>query len=333
MKRILFIFALVVSAGLTCFSRNIAVVDSVAVVDIDSVAVVDIDFAADEDSVASLPQPERKDLTGLRIYELWKLAKWKDKDALMELGDRHRYGRGGVDKSMIMALAYYSETDLEVEDYIQATAPENQPDELLIFDNVGRQFMTDFHLEQDREASLSRINAEIYKLPLPLPQWAAKAKEWMAIPAAERTEKIMPYLLHPTDGDAWIMGLSLIGGDENKVLQNVLKGLSPQYMSVIDRLTDKIPLVAIPAARVMLTKYSPIGTPEYLPEAMELYKRVDRLGLLGRIDMLDILKMVEEKGQDVAYPFYFDDLERFLILCPPEFRELYEDPTMPIDEE
>lgn len=283
------------------------------------------------DSVASLAKADPEVLHAMSMQELWERAQWKDLDALIELSERYRYGRGSVEKSMVNALGYYGDSPIEWEDLMEEVAM-NPKDEFGAFNHIARQIITRKESGTDPEVMSREILARIDSLPEPRPHWAQFTKEIIATPSEERAEKYIDYLLDPTDGDSFFMALMLIGDGEDYTLFNLLEPNNPQYLTILNRLTDKVPILSDPIAHILLKRYAAGGREHFLREAMEFYHKIDNIGMLGRPEMLDILKFAEKNGEDTVAPFTKCDLTRFNVLCPPEFREIYEDPTIPIEE-
>ncbi|MDE6272034.1 MAG: hypothetical protein K2M31_03400 [Muribaculaceae bacterium] len=282
------------------------------------------------DSVAVLAGAEREEMMKMSLPELWEQAQWKKPEALVELAERYRYGRGGVEKSMVSALAYYSESPLEVLDLLNEASAVCPKDEFYAYNDIARQLMMWDKLGQNHDAVKRNILTEIDSMPEPRPEWTHNIIDFFNTPSDQRKDKYKFFLLDPTDGDSWMICMIMFGEDD--AIKELLKANSPQYLTILKQLSDKIPVLASLAGQILLSRYDEGGRTHFLNEAMEFYQKLDNAGLLSRLEMLTILNIAEDNGEAAIAPFSKDDIARFNALCPPEFREIYDDPTMPVEE-
>lgn len=225
-------------------------------------------------------------------------AKWREPWAYKALGDCYRYGRGGLEKSILNAVSYYQFTNRLLEDIAQEANQENPDDEM------ANMFRIISILDKNDMESLKREIDTMSHLDFP---WLDFLKKVVAL----NVEKIT--------------------ADDLKLLLNANPTVDERFMAIgflinqrarfdaTDEITlfliNKIPSFYSLRGDYYLELYT--DNPEEkenLELAMKYYKLADDQAILEPYQIKNILN--EFLNPDIEFFEYFtrDDLERFISL-------------------
>lgn len=100
LKKVLLTLAFMLICGNTAFA--------VIITEIQVTDDVEIEDVMGEDEAATNTEPTTEELTNLSLTELTALAEDSNADALLALGDRYYYGKGGAGRDRYQAFKWYS---------------------------------------------------------------------------------------------------------------------------------------------------------------------------------------------------------------------------------
>lgn len=254
-------------------------------------------------------------------------ARWKEPWAYEALAECYRYGKGGVDKSILNAIMCYEEAGKSSSDIAQEAYESNHNDEFGLIDHLMEGLDKKRISEEDAILLIDGLSA-------PKPDWIVFLREILGQKHEDRKDFIYSRLTPDSSSDEFLIGFACLAMDDSNVFDNTFINVSDDYMRKIRKFCDKLPPIYDVIAEKMWRKYEE-GTKDrdkYLSAALECMYKADQMGFLSKHNMVWLLTYIEYSGIDNRMPFSSDDLARFDAICPKEYRD-YRNSTVVVEEE
>ena len=226
-------------------------------------------------------------------------AKWMEPWAYEALGDCYRYGKGGVEKSMAYALAYYNLAGKKMGELLKQTHEENPDDELGIYAYLMIKFFDSPVLDfENLKKELSTIKNKDFK-------WLDLIHKLSAMDKEKFTLTDLEPLLNDNitrDECVFIIGILV----NHKIIDK------PEDHPIVNKIIEKLSCVNSIMAEEYIETYEKNNSDmKPLLQALENYRLADQQGFLTKDDMKNILYVKEIPGININDYFTAEDIIRF----------------------
>lgn len=254
-------------------------------------------------------------------------ARWKEPWAFEALAECYRYGKGGVDKSILNAIMCYEEAGKSSSDIAQEAYESNPNDEFGLIDHLMEGLDKKRISEEDAILLIDGSS-------VPKPDWIVFLREVLRQKHEDRKDFIYSRLTLDSSSDEFLIGFACLSMDDSNVFDNTFINAPDDYMRKIRKFCDKLPPIYDVIAEKMWRKYEE-GTKDrdkYLSAALECMYKADQMGFLSKHNMSKVLTFSKENGSDERIPFSEEDLARFDAICQREYRD-HINSTVEVEEE
>lgn len=243
-------------------------------------------------------------------------ARWKEPWAFEALAECYRYGKGGVDKSILNAIMCYEESGKSSSDIAQEAYESNPNDEFGLIDHLMEGLDKKRISEEDAILLIDGSS-------VPKPDWIVFLREILRQKHEDRKDFIYSRLTLDSSSDEFLIGFACLSMDDSNIFDNTFINDPDDYMRKIRKFCDKLPPIYDVIAEKMWRKYEE-GTKDrdrYLSAALECMYKADQMGFLSKHNMSKVLTFSKENGSDERIPFSEEDLARFDAICQREYRD------------
>lgn len=254
-------------------------------------------------------------------------ARWKEPWAFEALAECYRYGKGGVDKSILNAIMCYEEAGKSSSDIAQEAYESKPNDEFGLIDHLMEGLDKKRISEEDAILLIDGSS-------VPKPDWIVFLREILRQKHEDRKDFIYSRLTLDSSSDEFLIGFACLSMDDSNVFDNTFINDPDDYMRKIRKFCDKLPPIYDVIAEKMWRKYEE-GTKDrdkYLSAALECMYKADQMGFLSKHNMSKVLTFSKENGSDERIPFSEEDLARFDAICQREYRD-HINSTVEVEEE
>lgn len=244
-------------------------------------------------------------------------ARWKEPWAFEALADCYRHGKGGVEKNQLNALFYYDEADIDVSKKAEMAYEADPYDEFGLINHI---------MENLVNGNISEEDVKLLLADRKVPQvgWIGFLREILSHEKEDRIKYIESQIRPEITSDELFIGVVFLAKYKGGSFKDTFLGDSDDSLQKARFIAGKLPPIYMVLADKSWSRYYDIDTQtgeKYRKQAIEYMYLADQAGLLSKIDMARLLTYCEENGITDLPPFSKDDLDRFEILCPKEYRD------------
>lgn len=244
-------------------------------------------------------------------------ARWKEPWAFEALADCYRHGKGGVEKNQLNALIYYEEADIDVSKKAEMAYEADPYDEFGLINHIMGNLVKGNISEED-------VMLLLADRKVPQVAWIGFLREILSHEKEDRIRYIESQIRPEITSDELFIGLVFLAKYKGGSFKDTFLGDSDDSLQKARFIAGKLPPIYIVLANNSWSRYYDVDTQtgeKYRKQAIEYMYLADQTGLLSKIDMARLLTYCDENGITYLPPFSKEDLDRFEILCPKEYRD------------
>lgn len=268
-------------------------------------------------AVAAVTAFAGTDTTGCdSIASVVEHAQWQEPWAYEALGDCYRYGRCGMEKSMVGANMCYEMAGRNVSAMAEEAFGADPTDEFGMINHLMEGLMRGKLSDEEAVALLGT-------LPSPRPAWALSVERILTGTAGSMKDFFDSLLTVEMTGDEMMVGMAMMRTDDSGwTLDRAFRDDPEAYVNKMRVICEKVPPVYSPIGEKLWeeSEYESPDSAMLRTAALDFMHKADRHGLLSRSNMARILDYTESTpGADL--PFTAADIARFRQLCPASYRQ------------